>query len=61
MTQARTYRDHNASSPLRPVARAAGLSALDTLGNPSSVHAEGRRVRALIDRQAAEAIENGCT
>ncbi len=49
MMQARTYLDHNASSPLRPVARAAALAALDTIGNPSSVHAEGRRVRALID------------
>jgi len=49
MTQMRTYLDHNASSPLRPAARAAMLAALDVAGNPSSVHAEGRRVRAIID------------
>jgi cysteine desulfurase len=49
MTLARTYLDHNASSPLRPAARAAMLAALDVTGNPSSVHAEGRRARALIE------------
>jgi cysteine desulfurase len=50
MTLARTYLDHNASSPLRPSARAAMIATHDADGNPSSVHAEGRRVRAIIDR-----------
>ncbi len=49
MTSARTYLDHNASSPLRPEARAAMVAALDVVGNPSSVHAEGRRARAIIE------------
>ena len=49
MTQARTYLDHNASAPLRKEARAAMLTALDTIGNPSSVHAQGRAARALIE------------
>ncbi|HEX7073098.1 MAG TPA: cysteine desulfurase family protein [Hyphomicrobiaceae bacterium] len=49
MTFARTYLDHNATAPLRPEARAAMLDALDTLGNPSSVHAEGRRARAIVE------------
>jgi cysteine desulfurase len=49
MTATRTYLDYNASSPLRPAARAAVLAALDIMGNPSSVHAEGRRARAVID------------
>jgi cysteine desulfurase len=49
MTLARTYLDHNASSPLRPSARAAMIAAFDATGNPSSVHAEGRRARAIID------------
>jgi len=49
MTSTRTYLDHNASSPLRPEARAATITALDTAGNPSSVHAEGRRVRAIVE------------
>lgn len=49
MSSARTYLDHNATAPLRPEARAAMLDALDALGNPSSVHAEGRRVRAIVE------------
>lgn len=49
MTPRRTYLDHNATQPLRPAARAAMLSALDVVGNPSSVHAEGRQARALIE------------
>ncbi|HEY8124260.1 MAG TPA: cysteine desulfurase family protein [Methylocystis sp.] len=46
---ARVYLDHNATSPLRPEARAAMLAALETLGNPSSVHAEGRAAKALLE------------
>ncbi|MFA5892289.1 MAG: aminotransferase class V-fold PLP-dependent enzyme, partial [Actinomycetota bacterium] len=49
MTQTRTYLDHNASTPLRSAARAAMLDADAATGNPSSVHAEGRRARAIID------------
>ena len=49
MNSARTYLDHNASSPLRAEARTAMLAALDVAGNPSSVHADGRAVRALIE------------
>ena len=49
MTAKRTYLDCNASVPLRPEARAAILTALDATGNPSSVHADGRRARAIIE------------
>jgi cysteine desulfurase len=49
MTSARTYLDYNASAPLRREARDAMLAALDVCGNPSSVHAEGRKARALVD------------
>jgi cysteine desulfurase len=45
----RTYLDWNAGAPLRPEARAAMLAALDAVGNPSSPHAEGRRVRAIVE------------
>jgi cysteine desulfurase len=45
----RTYLDYNATSPLRPVARDAMLGAMDAVGNPSSVHAEGRRARAMVE------------
>ncbi|MFO1103581.1 MAG: cysteine desulfurase family protein [Methylocystis sp.] len=52
----RAYLDHNATSPLRQEARAAMLEALETLGNPSSVHAEGRAAKALLeDARAAVA------
>jgi cysteine desulfurase len=44
----RTYLDHNATSPLRPSAKTAMLSALGA-GNASSIHAEGRTARALLD------------
>jgi cysteine desulfurase len=49
MTTQRTYLDYNASAPLRPAARAAMLAAFDETGNPSSVHVEGRRARAIIE------------
>ena len=49
MTACRTYLDYNASAPLRTEARAAMLAALDLVGNPSSVHAEGRRARSVIE------------
>jgi cysteine desulfurase len=45
----RIYFDYAATAPLRPAARAAMLQALDEFGNPSSVHAEGQRARALLD------------
>ncbi len=45
----RIYLDWNATAPLRPVARAAMVAALDHVGNPSSVHAEGRAARHLVE------------
>src|SRR5580704_458491 len=51
----RVYLDWNATAPLRPQARAAMLSALDAVGNPSSIHAEGRITRRLIE-QAREQV-----
>ncbi|MEO9780396.1 MAG: cysteine desulfurase family protein [Sedimentitalea sp.] len=50
----RTYLDYNATMPLRPGARAAMVSAMDAIGNPSSVHAEGRAAKALIERARAQ-------
>ena len=50
MTPKRTYLDYNASAPLRPEARAAMLAALDVTGNPSSVHTEGRKARAIVGK-----------
>ena len=51
---ARVYLDHNATTPLLPAARAAMIAAMDELGNPSSLHAEGRRVRDVVERARDE-------
>jgi cysteine desulfurase len=48
MTQ-RIYLDWNATAPLRKEARAAMAAALDVCGNPSSVHAEGRAARRIVE------------
>jgi cysteine desulfurase len=45
----RVYLDHNATTRLRPEARAAMEPFLDA-GNPSSIHAEGRRARDAVER-----------
>jgi len=47
--RSRTYLDHNATAPLLPAAKAAMWAALEQNGNASSVHAEGRAARALIE------------
>jgi cysteine desulfurase len=45
----RVYLDWNATTPLRPEARAAMEAAWDLSGNPSSVHTEGRHARRLVE------------
>lgn len=45
----RSYFDWNATAPLRDEARAAYAAALAVPGNPSSVHAEGRAARRLVE------------
>ena len=47
----RLYLDHNASTPVRPEVAEAMLAALVHLhGNPSSLHREGQRARAAVER-----------
>ncbi len=46
----RTYLDHNATTSLRPEARAAMIEAMDACGNPSSVHSEGRAAKSIIEK-----------
>jgi cysteine desulfurase len=53
----RVYLDWNAGAPLRPEARAAMAAALDVVGNPSSVHAEGRAARAVVERARTQVAE----
>ena len=43
------YLDHNATTPLKPAARAAMATALDVIGNPSSVHSFGRAARKVVE------------
>jgi cysteine desulfurase len=45
----RVYLDWNATTPLRLEARQAMAAAWDMAGNPSSVHAEGRQARRLVE------------
>jgi cysteine desulfurase len=45
----RVYLDWNATAPLRPKAHDALIAALAIVGNPSSVHGEGRAARRLIE------------
>jgi cysteine desulfurase len=48
--QERVYLDWNATAPLCPEARAAIAAALEVIGNPSSVHGEGRQARHLVEQ-----------
>ncbi|WP_172331262.1 cysteine desulfurase family protein [Mangrovicoccus sp. HB161399] len=59
MRKDRAYLDWNATTPLRPEAREAMVAAMDVTGNPSSVHADGRAAKGLVERargQIAEAL-----
>jgi cysteine desulfurase len=49
----RVYLDWNATAPLRPEAREAMAAAFEVSGNPSSVHAEGRQARGLVEQARA--------
>src|SRR5213594_4815697 len=51
----RVYLDHAATTPVAPeVAEAMARVLRDTHGNPSSIYAEGRAARALVDRAREE-------
>lgn len=43
------YLDHNATSPLRPEAKATMERAIALCANPSAIHRAGREARAVID------------
>lgn len=50
----RSYLDWNATTPLRPEAKAAMIAAMECVGNPSSVHAEGRAAKSLLERSRGQ-------
>jgi cysteine desulfurase len=49
-TNRRIYLDFNATAPLVLAARDAMVEAMGDVGNPSSIHAEGRRMRDRVER-----------
>lgn len=50
----RVYLDWNATTPLRPEAKLAMVAAMELVGNPSSVHAEGRAAKAVMEKARAQ-------
>jgi cysteine desulfurase len=50
-----TYLDYNATAPMLPEVTQAVAAAMTYFGNPSSVHAAGRRARAVVE-EAREAV-----
>ena len=50
----RVYLDWNATAPLRAESKSAMIDAMDAIGNPSSVHAEGRKAKTLIEKARAQ-------
>lgn len=59
MIRERIYLDHNASSPVRPEVQDAVVEAMSLVGNASSVHTEGRKVRSVIE-EAREHVAALC-
>src|ERR1019366_3715661 len=57
----RVYLDWNATTPLRAEAREAMAAAWDLAGNPSSVHAEGRQARRLVEQPRNVTFTSGGT
>ena len=60
MTSKRTdpvYLDHAATTPMRPEAIAAMAEELGHLGNPSSLHAAGRRARRVVEESREQLAE----
>ncbi len=53
----RVYLDWNATAPLSAEARDAMVAAMGCVGNPSSVHAEGREAKAIVEKARAQVAE----
>ena len=51
------YLDHAATTPMRPEAIAAMAEELGHLGNPSSLHAAGRRARRVVEESREQLAE----
>lgn len=53
----RIYLDYNASAPVLPEVVTAVVAATAQLGNPSSIHAEGRALRQLVEDSRAQVAQ----
>lgn len=62
-TDSTSYLDYNATTPVLPEAAQAVAASLSLYGNPSSVHAAGRRARAAVEeaRDAVASAVNAST
>src|SRR5271166_3377559 len=56
-TTGSAYLDHAATTPMRPEAIAAMTEELARLGNPSSLHAAGRRARRVVEESREQLAE----
>ena len=56
-SQRTVYLDHAATTPMRPEAIAAMTEELARLGNPSSLHAAGRRARRVVEESREQLAE----
>jgi len=57
MPEREVYFDHNATTPLHPEVKKAMLEAMECYGNPSSLHATGRKCRALVEHAREQVAE----
>src|SRR6266702_4535114 len=51
------YLDHAATTPMRPEALAAMTEELAEVGNPSSLHNQGRRARRVVEESREQIAE----
>ena len=57
MGSTRLYFDYNATAPVLDQAREAMIKTLQVIGNPSSVHQEGREARSFLSRARAQVAQ----
>ncbi|MCF6327864.1 MAG: cysteine desulfurase [Devosiaceae bacterium] len=57
MSNSRVYLDHNASTALYKAAHASMLEVMELVGNPSSVHGEGRVLANIIEKSRSEVAD----
>lgn len=61
VTSRRVFLDHAATTPMLPAAREAWIEASNLTGNPSSLHASGRRSRRMVEEARESIADDLCT